>query len=417
MTRRLTCKEVLEASSVGPDDSIEGPELVRLFWTVKQRAEELARRERYWAAVHDALRGSYDELQALRRELEEMNATLEKRVESQVGEILRHTAEVAALNLQLQESVRDRSRALQAALDRAGGEDEAGTLTPGTIVGGRARVVRKIGEGGMGVVYEADDLLVTKRVALKMMRSADRRSLHYFVAEAEAASSIQSSAVVRVLHVDVSEDGHVYQLMELVRGVTLSSCRGRLSIAEVARVGAGIARALAAAHAHGVIHRDIKPENVILSLDAPGVRVLDFGVARRVWGHAETAHVIVGTPMYMSPDQIRSPANVTPAADIYSLGVVLYELAAGQRPFCAEHPESVLYAHLHEVPPPLAAPPPLDALVGACLQKDPQKRPSAADIAATLDAFADAERAPSREELGLRVASGATTGDATSYGE
>jgi hypothetical protein len=413
MTRELTCREFLEASRIEPGDAVEGTELERLFWTTKQREEELARRERYWASVNDALRRSYEELEALRRELERVNETLEKRVETQVGEILRHTAEVAALNVQLQESVKDRSRALQLALQRAGHEDEASVLTPGTLVGGRARIVRKIGEGGMGVVYEADDLLVPRRIALKVMRSADRRALRYFVAEAEAASSITSSGIVRVLHVDVSEDGHVYQLMELVRGVTLAKCKGRFSLPEIARVGAGVAEALAAAHAHGVIHRDIKPDNVILSLTPPGVRVLDFGVAKQVVDDAETAHVVVGTPLYMSPDQIRAPASVTPAADVYSLGVVLYELVAGRRPFVGGHTEAILYAHLHEAPVPLAAPEPVGPLVAACLDKDPAKRPAANDVRATLDAFADRAGADGREEIGRRMAAEATVGDVT----
>jgi hypothetical protein len=412
--KRIACRELLEGGPPDEDAAVEGPELVRLYWTVKQREKDLARRERYWASVHEALGNAYDELaqrarelQALREELVEMNAGLERRVSEQVAEIMERAGEIDALSVQLKQRVRDRSRELRLALDRAGAVDqEAPALTSGAVVGGRARVIAKLGDGAMGSVYEAVDLLTNRPVALKLLRAADRDALRRFVAEADTASAVNHPSIVRTLHVDVAEDGTLYQLMELVRGVTLRRFvkAARVRIGEAARIGASIAGALAAAHAQGVVHRDIKPENVLLSVDAPGVRVLDFGIAKQLStgsdGETQRRHGVVGTPGYMAPDQIRPLGATTPAADVYSLGVVLFELIAGQRPFMRPRVEDVLVAHLYAPPPPLGGPPEVAAIVGACLEKQPDARPAAAAVEEQLRAYADSVGAPSADSIG-----------------
>ncbi|MBS2018510.1 MAG: protein kinase [Deltaproteobacteria bacterium] len=413
--KRIACSDLLEGGPPGEDATLEGPELVRLYWTLKQREKDIARRERYWSSISDGLTHAYEELeaktkelQALRDELERVNAGLAARVAEQVTEIMRQASDVEALEVQLKERVKERSRELRLALARAegGGEARAGSLAPGAIIGGRARIIAKIGEGAMGSVYEAEDLLTKRQVALKLLRATDPSSLHRFVAEAEAASAVAHPGIVRTVHVDVAEDGTPYHLMDLVRGVTLRRHleTARVRFGEAARIGASVAAALAAAHARGIVHRDIKPENILLSIEPPGVRVLDFGVSKHLSaegpGSAELGHPIVGTPGYMAPDQILPAGEITPAVDVYSLGVVLFELIAGRRPFQKPRIEDVLVAHLYAPPPELGGPPKLAAIVRACLEKKPVSRPTAPELADLLERFAGEVEAPSADAIG-----------------
>jgi hypothetical protein len=419
MGRSITCGELLAAAEPGESDELSGKELAKLFWTIRQREKDLERRERYWASINDGLASAYDELERKTRELDilkeellRLNVGLEKRVSDQVGEIVAHLSEVESLNVQLQARVRERSRELMLALRHAGMKHETSFFAPGTVIGQRARILRRLGEGGMGTVYAAEDLLTSRHVAVKILRSAGARALQYFVAEAEAASAASHPAIVRTLHVDVTEEGHVFQLMELVDGVTLARRMSvsRLPYGETARIGAAIASALAAAHERGVIHRDIKPDNVLLSADEPGVRILDFGVAKRL-AAAEPqtiAGALLGTPLYMSPDQIRSPSTVTAAADVYSLGVVLFEALAGRRPFDVIETEALLFAHLNQPVPQVLehAPgiaPALAALVEACLSKQPSTRPTACAAAQMLASLADDLSASCGRDIGRQA--------------
>jgi hypothetical protein len=428
--RPVTSKEFLEAAEVDDEWSLSGPELARVFWTVKQRESDRERDERYWLSVREALTTAYEQLERKTAELDELkgqllraNEGLERRVAHQVSEIVAHMREVEVLNVQLQARVRERSRELMTALRRAGSWNTASSVTPGTIVGQRARVVRPLGEGGMGAVYAAEDLLTGRPVALKLLRNSGERALRYFVAEAEAASAVSHPAIVRTLHVDVTDDGQIFQLMELVDGSTLAERLrgGPVTSGEAARIVSIIALALAAAHEHGIIHRDIKPSNVLLCREAPGVRVLDFGVAKRTFGESDTVtEALVGTPMYMSPDQIRSPANVTPAADVYSLGVILFELLSGRRPFEGSSIESVLFGHLNEVPVKVSyyvpeVPAELAAITEECLSKEPGQRRSAAALGARLAELADADNAPPGEQIGRQAWELAQALEETSY--
>src|SRR5262249_39398810 len=154
--------------------------------------------------------------------------------------------------------------------------------------------------------------------------------------EAAVVSSVKDPAIVMTNHLDVSEEGQLYQVMDYVDGITLQErlTRGVCQAGPGARIGAVIAKALAAAHQAGIGHHDIKPANVMLTATAPGVRVLDFGISKLVNDNTQVqvteAQHLIGTPSYMAPEQIRNPAEVTPAADVYSLGVVLYEALGGK---------------------------------------------------------------------------------------
>src|SRR5579859_3430148 len=291
---KLTADALLAADAPPPPGArVEGDELARLYWFVRGRARELARQEAYWAATNEALADAYGqleartaELRAAREDLERLNRDLEARVEEHVREIVVRAKEVEALNVQLQERVQERTRELAIALRRLSRQQPVrAPLEPGHVLGGRVRLERVLGEGGMGTVYLGEDLLTGTRVATKVLRDdheSDPSFLRRFVGEAAAAAAISHPGVIRTLHIDVTPDGRIFQMMEYVEGTDLASrrARGPMPPGAVARIGAEIARALAAAHAVGVVHRDVKPGNVLLCTAAPGVRVLDFGVSK-----------------------------------------------------------------------------------------------------------------------------------------
>ncbi|HTM19510.1 MAG TPA: serine/threonine-protein kinase, partial [Kofleriaceae bacterium] len=358
---------------------------------------------------------------------------LENRVADQVVEILRGERQVATLSVQLQDQVKQRSHELADAIKQVMLRRDDAPLRAGDVVGERARIVAPLGAGGMGRVYLADDLLTGQKVAVKLLRghiAADGEALGRFVAEAAAAAEVSHPGIIRTFHVDVDAAGHLYQVMEHVPGVTLAAraVRGPLPAGETARIGAVIADALAAAHDAGVIHRDIKPANLILCATEPGVRILDFGLSKLIDEAPASAsgltlpQRVVGTPRYMSPEQIQDPGAVAAPSDVYSLGLVLYELLAGRSPYTATTPAEYCLAHIQATPLPLAdaaadVPAPLTELVHQCLSKDPGTRPTAAALAATLRTLADTLSAPPipttvRRELD--AATQATTAAATS---
>ena len=344
-----------------------------------------------------------------REQLDALNGQLAERVQEQVKEIVERAHEVELLNEQLRERVQERSRELAAALRQLGKIDAGdGRLQPGQTVG-RVKIGRLLGEGGMGSVYAGIDLLTNREVALKVLRPgvADVSALQRFVGEAAAAAAISHPGVIKTMHIDVSSDGRLYQIMELVDGPTLERrmTQAPLRPGETARIGAGIAAALAAAHDKDVVHRDIKPNNVILARAPAGVRLLDFGLSKMRGGGPldatqTAAQQLLGTPAYMSPEQVQDAGSVGTATDVYSLGVLLYRLAGGRMPFEGKTLTSLLSAHLHERPRPLAevapeVPAALAALIERTLQKEPGARPTAAALANELDAIADALGAPS----------------------
>jgi eukaryotic-like serine/threonine-protein kinase len=251
---------------------------------------------------------------------------------------------------------------------------------------GRYRLVRRIGGGGMGEVWEADDIVLGRRVALKVLvqeLADDARATKRFVREARATAKITHPNVTRVY--DFGRDGGLpYLVMELLEGDTLADrlAGGPLPPAEAARIGAAVADALDAAHGRGIIHRDVKPSNVLLT-PAGEVKVMDFGIAAAAdETHSTTGSGLYGTAAYISPERAAGQP-VTPAADVYSLGAVLYELLTGHPPFIGDSPLLVVRAHLHKRPRPVRelapwVPPRLADACEIALAKDPTHRPSSA---------------------------------------
>src|SRR5579859_1836674 len=190
-----------------------------------------------------------------------------------------------------------------------------------------------------------------------------------FIREVGATAAVTHPAVVRMLHLDVGDDGLLFQVQELVEGETLTRLGGLAWTApEVARLGITLADALAAAHAAGVVHRDVKPDNLMLTTAAPGLKLLDFGIAKlfEASGEGTAARVVIGTPGYMAPEQ-SSGGEITDRADIYAAGVLLFQLLTGELPKDRPAPWPIL---------------------DACLRQNAASRPSAATLRDTLTELA-----------------------------
>ena len=253
----------------------------------------------------------------------------------------------------------------------------------------RYRLERSLGNGGMGEVFVATDLMLERRVALKQLSPAlvvDDPARRRFQREAKALARISHPNVVGVF--DTGEDaGRPFLVMELVEGATLRDelrRTGRIEPTRAASIGAGVAGGLAAAHAQGVIHRDVKPSNIFLTpSDVP--KVGDFGIARVERGD-ETLTLTgqaFGSPPYVAPEQATG-GRVDARADLYSLGCVLFHMLAGRQPFAGDDAVSITYQHVHTVPPRVDVldpriPADMATLVAALLEKDPADRPQTAE--------------------------------------
>ena len=276
---------------------------------------------------------------------------------------------------------------------------------------GPYHIVRQLGSGGMGVVWLAEDTRLNRKVALKTVKSADADTTEgrqRLMREARAAAALNHPHIATV-HDVLDAEGKVIVVFEYVEGDTLAARlqRGRLPIAEAVEIAWQLADALAAAHAQGVIHRDLKPSNVVLGPDGRA-KLLDLGIARLVpAGHDVHASVpgtigggLVGTPGYASPEQYLS-RNVDGRADLYALGVILYEMIVGKRPFPGHDPVALATSVLRDEAPKLASstgvwvPPRLEALVARLLDRDPAKRPSSGDqVLVELSPLRDLESSP-----------------------
>jgi predicted Ser/Thr protein kinase len=275
------------------------------------------------------------------------------------------------------------------------------TVDTGVLLGDRYRLGDRIAVGGMGEVWRARDELLDREVAVKVLKpeyAQDESFLERFRAEARHTAALTHPGIAGVY--DYGEGaGTAYLVMELVPGDPLSALlarEGRLSPDRTLDLVAQVARALDTAHRSGVIHRDVKPGNILVCDDGT-VKVTDFGIARAADAVPLTkTGVVLGTAQYLSPEQ-GNGSGVTPASDVYSLGVVAYECLAGKRPFEADSPVAVAMAHLYEDPPPLPDDVPAEAatLVMTAMAKDPTARyASAADLADAAEAVRTGAPAP-----------------------
>ena len=271
---------------------------------------------------------------------------------------------------------------------------------------GRYRVERELGAGGMATVYLARDLRHDRDVAIKVLKPelVAAAGAERFLREITISAQLQHPHILALLE-SGEADGLLFYVMPYVDGESLRSRlarEGQLPVPDALRILRDVADALAHAESHGVVHRDIKPDNIMLA--GRHALVVDFGVAKaiRMAAHGETLTSIgtsLGTPSYMAPEQAAGESNVDVRADLYALGVVAYEMLAGQPPFGGSV-QAVMAAHITQEPPPLVAirkdiPPPVRSLIERCLRKNPADRfPSAGDLLAAVEAATTATAAP-----------------------
>jgi serine/threonine-protein kinase len=252
----------------------------------------------------------------------------------------------------------------------------------GRTISGRYRITDVIGEGGMGVVYEAWDAQVERKVAIKLVRSdstSDRKFLSRFRRELEITSQLRHPSTIRVFEHGETDDGRPYMVMELLTGESLADRmeRGSISEMEALQIARQVAESLSEAHEHGVFHRDLKPDNIFIETVGVSkvVKVLDFGIAGGVDATRLTqAGEVFGTPQYMSPEQCNG-LPLDHRTDIYSLGCILYEMIEGRPPFSAETPMATMLKHVRaKVPAPRRAGTETARVMLMSLRKDRSKR-------------------------------------------
>ena len=279
----------------------------------------------------------------------------------------------------------------------------------GRVVG-KYKILDQIGEGGMGIVYRAEHIVLGSPAAVKVLLPQFTRDpvvVDRFFTEAKAASAIKHAGITNVFDYGRLPNDQAFIAMELLRGEDLTTFLGRygrLDPSVAAEIVKQLLAALNAAHVTGVVHRDLKPDNIFITRDkaAPGgirVKVLDFGIAKlcgdNVPAKAKTkGGAILGTPAYMAPEQCKGGMEIDSRADLYAVGCILFELLAGRPPFVAEGGGETMAMHIYEVPPLLSdhvksLPPELEALVAKMLTKAPDDRtPSAAWALAALERVA-----------------------------
>lgn len=290
--------------------------------------------------------------------------------------------------------------------------------TIGTVVSGY-RIVGRLGEGGMGVVYEGLEPEIGKRVAIKVVLpelAADLAFMTRLLDEARAVNAIRHRGIVDIFGAGTLLDGRKCILMEYLEGGTLdgeirqaAQANRTMPLMRVLTICDEVLNALDAAHLANIVHRDLKPSNIFLCRQPNGerhVKLLDFGIAKVAAGGSTHSSGVVGTPLYMAPEQAIAD-RLTSAVDLYAFGVILFELLTGRVPFSGESVARVMFHHLH-TPPPLPSesspsiPAALDRLVSALLAKDPAQRPTASaarsELARVRVALSDPTALPTLDE-------------------
>ena len=283
-------------------------------------------------------------------------------------------------------------------------------LAQGEILAGKYRIDEVLGVGGMGLVVAAHHVQLDERVAVKFLLPSmltNREAVARFTREARAAVKIKSEHVVRISDVASLEDGTPYMVMEYLEGSDLGAWlkeRGVLPVEQAVEFVLQACEAIAEAHVLGIVHRDLKPMNLFVTRRPDGalsVKVLDFGISKVVRPGSSSSELsmtktstMMGSPLYMSPEQLHSSKDVDSRTDIWALGVILYELVAGKLPFFADSVAELVTRILTEPPPPLRdmrpdVPGALEAVILRCLEKDRSRRfESVGELAGALQSFA-----------------------------
>ena len=272
----------------------------------------------------------------------------------------------------------------------------------GQVLDQRYRIEERIGRGGMGTVYRAVQIAMNKVVAVKVMNpelARNTEAVKRFHREAKAATAFDHPHAIRLIDFGQAASRELFMVMEFLDGRALSKVlrdESPFPLVRAAKVAGEIAKALAAAHAVGLVHRDMKPDNVFL-LDVAGdedfVKVLDFGIAKFVSGTNDSTMtrtgLIVGTPQFMAPEQAQADKALSSAVDVYALGVMLYAMLVGRHPFKGDTPLDALMAHINQpvpvLPDRMDVPDEMRALIQGMLAKDPERRPTASEISSILE--------------------------------
>jgi serine/threonine-protein kinase len=297
------------------------------------------------------------------------------------------------------------------------------SIAPGELFLDKYEIVEVIGKGGMGVVVSAKHLDLDELVAIKFLHpeyAEQHDQVERFLREGRAAAKIKSDHVARVRDVGTQENGAPYMIMEHMVGTDLGALlekEGPLPVEEAVEFVLQACECLAEAHAAGIVHRDLKPANLFLTELADGtprIKVLDFGISKLIDTRAATltkTNGLVGSPLYMAPEQLSSPKNVDSRADVWALGVILFQLVSGKRPFETNNIATLILMVASEEPTPLSSlvkdlPEGFENVVMSCLRKKPDERtPDVGALATALEPYATTEAKKSIERI-VRVVSG-----------